>query len=63
MNEMDDVFAIDDDAAEPVFDAGHGAERCGAADHRRRIERYLELKRLREQVQDLGCEDDDLDYG
>ncbi|MDD3449971.1 MAG: hypothetical protein PHF72_13175 [Gammaproteobacteria bacterium] len=62
MNEVDDVFLIDDDAAEPVFEAGHGAERHGDADHRRRIERYFELKRLREQVQDLGYEDCDLDY-
>ena len=63
MAKDDEDFELDgagDGDEEPVEDLRPGSPRQ-SADHRRRIERYWELKRLRQQVEDLGTDDFDPD--
>ncbi len=62
MAKSDDDFLLDvpDDPLDDGDEDGVPDSRIAATDHRRRIERYWEMKRLREQVEDLGF--DDLDF-
>ncbi len=54
---FDDVFDTEDSPAPPArASAGASASRPGAAalQHRRRIEEYWEMRRLRDQIGDLA---------